>query len=252
MEFVPNVGLPGIVWKSGKPEWIYDVGADERLPRARLAAEAGLHSALAFPIASAQGTRGVVEFFTAARERPDHALMETVARLGRQIGQQVERRRAEEAIRQTEALRGAVLESALDSVITMNHEGRIVEFNRAAADTFGYDRRDAVGRPLVDLIIPPSLRKAHRDGLAHYLATGESAILGQRVELTGMRSDGTEFPLEITVTRIGAQEPPMFAGYLRDLTERKRAEEGLRRLAAIIDNSNDAIIAVKPGGEVIA
>ena len=252
LELVPGVGLPGIVLKSGKTEWIYDVGADERLPRARAAAEAGLQSALAFPIVSAQGMRGVVEFFTTTRERPDQPLMETVARLGRQIGQQVERRRAEEAVRQSEALRGAVLESALDSVITMNHEGRIVEFNRAAADTFGYDRRDAVGRPLVDLIIPPSLRKAHRDGLAHYLATGESAILGQRVELTGMRSDGTEFPLEITVTRIGTQEPPMFAGYLRDLTERKRAEEGLRRLAAIIDNSNDAIIAVKPGGEVIA
>ena len=110
----------------------------------------------------------------------------------------------------------------------MNHEGRIVEFNRAAEATFGYDRREVAGEPIADLIVPPSLRKAHRDGLARYLETGNSTILGKRLELTGMRSDGTEFPIEITVTRIGAEEPPMFAGYLRDLSERKRAEQTCR------------------------
>ena len=83
----------------------------------------------------------MIEFFTDSRRRPDHELMEIVAALGRQIGQQVERRRAEEAVRQSEALRGAVLESALDCVITMNHEGRIVEFNPAAEATFGYRPR---------------------------------------------------------------------------------------------------------------
>jgi PAS domain S-box-containing protein len=240
------------VWNSGKPEWIYDVGSDERLPRARVAAGAGLRSALAFPIVGTQGVRGVVEFFTTTGRRPDHALMATTARLGEQIGQQVERRRAEEAVRQSEALRGAVLESALDCVITMNHEGRIVEFNPAAEATFGYDRRDVVGQPLADLIVPPSLRRAHLASLARYLQTGESSVLGRRLELTGMRADGTEFPVEVAITRIGPQSPPMFAGYLRDLTEQKRAEESVQRLAAIIENSDDAIIAVKPGGEVIA
>jgi PAS domain S-box-containing protein len=252
LEFVPGVGLPGIVWKSGEPEWIYDVGSDQRLPRARAAADAGLATALAFPIVGTQDVRGVVEFFTTARRRPDPAVVAIVARLGSQIGQQVERRRAEEAVRQSEALRGAVLEAALDCVITMNHEGRIVEFNPAAEATFGYHRREAVGARIADLIVPPSLRKAHLAGLARYLDTGQSAILGQRLELTAMRSDGTEFPVEITITRIGAQEPPMFAGYLRDLTERKRAEQSMERLAAIIEHSNDAIIAVKPGGEVMA
>src|SRR4051795_10499414 len=99
--------------------------------------------------------------------------MQVVARIGRQIGQQVGRRRAEEAMRQSEALRGAVLESALDCVITMNHEGRIVEFNPAAEATFGYSRRDVAGKALADLIIPPSLRKMHWDGIARYLETGE-------------------------------------------------------------------------------
>jgi PAS domain S-box-containing protein len=252
LEVVPGVGLPGTVWNSGKPEWIYDFAADERFPRAEAAGQSGLHTALAFPIVGSQGVRGVVEFFTTAKKKQDASLMAVTARLGRQIGQQVERRRAEEAVRQSEALRGAVLESALDCVITMNHEGRIVEFNPAAEETFGYDRRAVVGQDLADLIIPPSLRKAHRDALARYFATGDTTILGRRLELTGMRSDGSEFPVEITITRIGAQDPPMFAGYLRDLSERERAQEGMQQLAAIVEHSNDAIIAVKPGGEVFA
>jgi PAS domain S-box-containing protein len=252
LEFVPGVGLPGLVWKSGEPEWIEEVGADERLPRAQQAASAGLRTALAFPIVGLQGVRGVVEFFSTSRRRTDHALMDIMVGIGRQMGQQVERRRAEEAVRQSEALRGAVLESALDCVITINHEGRIVEFNRAAERTFGHSRQDAAGALLGNLIIPPSLRKAHFEGMKRFNETGETRILGQRLELTGMRADGSEFPVELTITRIGDQEPPMFAGYLRDLTERKRTEQDVERLAAIVEYSNDAIVAVKPGGEVIA
>jgi PAS domain S-box-containing protein len=250
LELVPSAGLPGLVWKSGEPEWIRDAATDLRVVRRDAAARAGLHSALGFPIVGTRGMRGVVEFFSTSRRPADSGVMQLVARIGRQIGQQVGRRRAEEAMRQSEALRGAVLESALDCVITMTHEGRIIEFNSAAEATFGYGRRDVAGKPLADLIIPPSLRQAHWDGMSRYLETRESRILDKRIELTGMRADGTEFPVEITVTRIGTQEPPMFAGYLRDLTERKQAEEGLQRLATLVEHSNDAIITVKPGGEV--
>jgi PAS domain S-box-containing protein len=250
LELVPSAGLPGLVWESGEPKWIRDAATDPRVVRRDEAARAGLHSALGFPIVRTRGVLGVVEFFKTSRRPPDSDVMEVVARIGRQIGQQLGRRRAEEAMRQSEALRGAVLESALDSMITMTHEGRIVEFNAAAEATFGYSRREAVGRQLADLIVPPSLRTAHRNGLSRYLATGEPRILDKRTELTAMRSDGTEFPVEVAVTRIGSQEPPMFAGYIRDLSERKRAEEGMQRLAAIVEHSNDAIITVKPGGEV--
>jgi PAS domain S-box-containing protein len=250
LELVPSAGLPGLVWESAEPRWIQDAATDSRVVRRDEAAQSGLHSALGFPIVGTRGVSGVVEFFTTSRRPPDRELLQVVGRIGRQIGQQMGRRRAEEAMRQSEALRGAVLESALDCVITMTHEGRIIEFNQAAEATFGYNRREVAGKKLVDLIIPPSLRQAHRDGLARYVETGSSRILDRRVELTGMRADGTEFPVEITVSRIGLQEPPMFAGYLRDLSERKAAEEGMRRLAALVEHSNDAIITVKPGGEV--
>ena len=80
--------------------------------------------------------------------------MQAMTSVGRYIGQHIERRRAEEAVRRGEAVRGAVLESAIDSVITMNHEGRVVEFNPAAEQTFGYRRSDAVGKLVRELIVP--------------------------------------------------------------------------------------------------
>ncbi|HYR39444.1 MAG TPA: PAS domain S-box protein [Methylomirabilota bacterium] len=131
----------------------------------------------------------------------------------------------------------AMLETALDCVITMDHAGKIREFNPAAERTFGYARSEAVGRELGELIVPPSLRDRHRRGLAHYLATGEGPAIGKRIELTAMRADGTELPVELAVTRIGSDSPPMFTGYIRDLSERKRTEAilaGERQLLEMI------------------
>jgi len=131
-----------------------------------------------------------------------------------------------------EAFKTAMVESALDCVITMDHEGRVVEFNPAAQRTFGYRREDAVGAELAELIVPPALREAHRRGVARFLSTGEGPVLDRRLELTGMRSDGHEFPVELTVTRIVGVEPPTFAGYIRDISARRLADAAIRRHAA--------------------
>ena len=121
----------------------------------------------------------------------------------------------------------AVFEAALDCIITMDHRGRILEFNPAAEQAFGWARSQVVGRQLADVIIPPALRAAHRGGLERYLASGETGLLGRRVELGALRADGSEFPVELAVTRIVRDGPPMFTAHLRDITERKRAEAAL-------------------------
>jgi PAS domain S-box-containing protein len=139
-----------------------------------------------------------------------------------------ERAEAEGALRQSEERMRTVLESALDSIIAMDHQGRILEFNPAAEKTFGYQRREAIGKVLADLIIPARLRERHQRGLSHYLATGEGPVLGKRIEMMAMRADSSEFPVELAITRIGSQDPPMFTGFIRDITERKQAEEMLR------------------------
>ena len=130
---------------------------------------------------------------------------------------------AEAALRESEALKGAVLDASVDAIITMNHLGRVVEFNAAATKHFGYSREAAVGKDLAELIIPPERREAHRAGLERYLATGQAGLLGRRIEIEALRIDGTRFDAEVTVMPIEGLEPPVFAGMIRDITRAKRA-----------------------------
>ena len=141
-----------------------------------------------------------------------------------------ERKRGESVLRDSEARHRAVLETAMDALVGMDHEGRVSEFNPAAERMFGYARADMIGRELAEAIIPEPFREAHRRGLARYLATGEHTLLGGRIEVTARRADGTEFPVELTVTVVRMEGPPLFNAYVRDISERKRAEETRARL----------------------
>ncbi len=135
----------------------------------------------------------------------------------------------------------AVLAAALDCVVGMDHHGRVVEWNPAAERTFGWAAREAVGRDMADLIVPPSLRERHRAGLARYLAGNPPTVLDRRIEITALRRDGAEFPCELTITRIADPGDPVFVGYLRDITERHEAEaELLASRARIVEAADDA------------
>jgi PAS domain S-box-containing protein len=233
-------GLPGRVWESGVPAWIVDVTADPDFPRAEAARAAGLHSAFCFPILCKQELEGVMEFFTPEPRMPDDQLLATMASLGRQIGQFIDRARAQAAVQASEARTRAILEAALDCIVTMDEHGCVVEFNPAAERTFGYRRDDVVGREMAELIVPPRLRELHRRGLRRYLDGAEPVVLNRRIEIVGMRSDGDEFPVELAITRIPVPGAPMFTGYLRDITERKQAEQELRASRARIVEATDA------------
>jgi PAS domain S-box-containing protein len=135
---------------------------------------------------------------------------------------------AENRLRESEARKTAILESALDCIVTIDHEGRVVEFNPAAERTFGYSRSDAVGQDMASLLMPAVHRDRYRLGLARYLATGEGPVLNRRIEMSAVRQDGTEFAAELAVTAIEVGGQPMFTAHLRDITDRKRAEETLR------------------------
>ncbi|WP_310538840.1 PAS domain S-box protein, partial [Phenylobacterium sp.] len=158
----------------------------------------------------------------------------------------IERSQSELSLRASEARKTAILDTALDCVITMDHHGQVVEFNPAAERTFGYSRGEVVGRELADFIIPPSLRQRHHRGMAHYLATGEGPVLGKRLELPARRADGTEFPVEVAITRIPTEGPPLFTAYLRDITERKQAEEDLRLRDRAIQAVSEGILITDP------
>ena len=139
-----------------------------------------------------------------------------------------ERKRADVALAKAEGSRLAVWQSSLDAIITMDELGNITDFNPAAEKMFGYPAADVVGQSLADKIIPPALREGHRRGMALLLATGQGPIMGRRIEISAMRSDGTEFPVELTVVSVAGAGHPLFLGTIRDITERGKLEDQLR------------------------
>jgi PAS domain S-box-containing protein len=140
------------------------------------------------------------------------------------------RKVAEAAQRESQARKSAMLESALDAIVTIDQEGRIFEWNPAAEKMFGYRRAMVLGKEMAQLIIPPALRERHRQGMGQYLDTGASSVLGKRTEMTALRADGTEFPVELSIARIAHDGSPIFTGFIRDITDRKQIEEQLRQI----------------------
>src|SRR5256885_3729573 len=142
-----------------------------------------------------------------------------------------------------EMLYHGILDTALDCVITMGADGCVLEFNPAAERVFGFTRAEAIGKELAELIIPPRMREQHRRGLAHYLKTGEGPVIGKRIEIAGVRKDGSEILVELAITALKSDQELVFTAYLRDITKRKGNEDASRHLAAIIESSDDAIVS---------
>ena len=244
------------IWHSGRPSW--------------LAEDAPAHSReIAFPLRAGNRCVGVLEF--RAPEMPSRSgeLRSLAEALGTQVGEFIMRLRTRDVVRDSEARKSAVLDSALDGVITIDHEGRILEFNAAAERIFGRAAPAAIGEELAALVIPPSLRERHHEALRHCVETGEGPILGRRIEHSGMRADGSEFPVELAISQVEGAEPPMFTGVVRDITARKRAQserdellrlEQLARLdatqardqlEAILRGVADAVTAQAPDGRLL-
>jgi len=148
---------------------------------------------------------------------------------------------AQRAIKESEERKSAVLRSTLDSIISMDANGIVIEFNPAAESAFGFTHDEAVGRPLAELIIPPRFRDAHHAGLARYVATGEAHVLGKRLELPALRKDGSEFQAELTITRSDIDGEQTFTGVLRDITQRKQQESEREQLIRALARSNQEL-----------
>ena len=137
---------------------------------------------------------------------------------------------------QSPDLQSAILDSAHDPIIVIDATGTVREFNPAAERTFGYTRDAVVGQEMASLILPVRFREAHRRGMARVVETGEGMLLGRRLEMVGARADGSEFPVELTITRTAGGGAAQFIGYLRDISQQKDAERSLldqARLASL-------------------
>ena len=147
---------------------------------------------------------------------------------------------------------GSTFDSALDAVVTMDADGVITDWNPMAQTIFGWSKSEAVGRLVADTIIPQRHREAHRLGLQRFLETGKGPVLNTRLEMEGLHRDSHEFPIELSIGATPSAHGYVFSAFARDISERRRAEEAVRRLAATVAASPDAIISADLNGSIIS
>ena len=236
--FAPGEGLPGQAWERSEPVWVEDVSHDEHYIRAEVARDAGLSAALAFPVLGEHGVLGAVEFYARKIGTPHPELLQLLRGFGSQLGQYIELKQAEEAARESEAIKTSIFETALDAVISIAANGDVVEFNPSAERLFGYRREDVLGKEMAALVIPEKLRDAHRNALRRIVEGAEPRLLGQRLELTARRSDGSEFPIELSISAVDPRgHGALFTGFVRDITARKEIE---RERASLLVRERDS------------
>jgi PAS domain S-box-containing protein len=175
--------------------------------------------------------------------------------LVRAIRYAVERGRAAEELSVSEARMRSILESALDAVVTINHDGLIVRWNRSAEEIFGRRREEVLGRPMAELIIPKRFRANHRRAMRAFLETGDTSFIGRRVEWVALRGDGSEFPVEVRINAEADSSGMTFTAFISDITERRASEVALdqlrRRYELILDSICDGVHGVDLAGNFI-
>jgi two-component system, LuxR family, sensor kinase FixL len=230
-------GLPGLAWAKGRPVLLDDIRDAARFDRAVAAQRAGVREAMAVPVTGADGVVAVLELFVTHERAGEPGRLGRIARVAEELGPLVERRRASEALAASQERFQAVTEAAVDAIVSADNSGRLLTWNSGAERMFGWTAEEVVGRPLT-VIIPERFRGLHTDGIARVRRTGASKLAGQVVELAGLRRDGGEFPIELSIGCWNGPEGLAFSGVLRDITERKRTETALAGANRELERAN--------------
>ena len=162
-----------------------------------------------------------------------------------------QRRRTEEALRESEERTRLIVDNALDAVISMDMDGKIIGWNLQAESTFGWSQDEAMGESLGSLIVPPRFRREHELGLSRYRETGEGAVLNKRLELSAYHKGGHEFPVELSIYPIFAQGGTSFSAFVRDITARKASEDAVKSVAKFPDENPNPVLRVGREGNVL-
>jgi PAS domain S-box-containing protein len=254
-----GVGLPGLAWESGRPVWMRDLASDSRFLRTSLARKFGLTAAMAVPVLSGEDVAAVLVFFVSEPREDDEQLIDLVSVVAAQLGSLLRRKQAEQDQRRSEQQLRAIADTAVDAIVFADSSGVLGYVNQSAARIFGYTREQMLGQPLT-LLMPQRFQAAHVRGLNRFLETGESHIIGRRVELTGRRKNGDEFPVELALSAWTSDGQSFFTGVLRDITERRRSEESMRQsdalktalLRAVSHDLRSPLTAIVAAGETSA
>jgi diguanylate cyclase (GGDEF)-like protein/PAS domain S-box-containing protein len=224
LTFARGVGLLGRVWRTGRAASVDDVAAGDS-PRALQASRAGLHGTFAFAVTNGRKVTGVIALFSHDRRSLDRAILRVMADIGSQIGQFIERRRAEEELRLSGDRIRAILDNVADGIITVDERLIVRSYNPAAERLFGHSADDVIGKDFVRLIAEPN-RPEVKPRLRSYLRAQQGLFEMGSHETIGLRKDGTTFPMEFNIGWLGPQR--LVIGSLRDVSERKAETEALQ------------------------
>jgi PAS domain S-box-containing protein len=213
-ELLAGEGLPGRVFAASQPEWIADIHQDKDFLRGSVAAQAGLRSAFAFPVLVGNDAVAVLEFLSSNFREPDDELLETMVALGRQIGQFIKRKEAEEALQESLELYRSLTDSASDAIITMDESSNILLANRAVESIFGYPAAELKGQS-VTMLMPEHCRMRYEHTVAGYLENGKARANRNSLDVVGRHKDGQEIPLELTFGEFLLKGQRFFTGFMR-------------------------------------
>ncbi|HWP57950.1 MAG TPA: MASE1 domain-containing protein [Candidatus Acidoferrales bacterium] len=249
--FSPGIGLPGRVWGTGQAAWIPDLAKDANFPRAAAARKNGLRSALGFPIKIGDETVGVIECFGPDLREPDDHFLQLASDIGRQLGQFIERKRAEEELRDSKERFQAILDNSATVIYLKDLAGRYIMVNARYEELFRVSRREMIGKTDLDIFPQAAAEKFRANDLCAL-----EAGLPMEFEEALPHDDGLhtylsiKFPLrDATGAAYGV------AGILTDITDRKRAEEQITRLNAELQRRIDefqTLIDTAPVGIAVA
>jgi len=220
-----GLGLLGRVWATGRARSIEDVASDLDSQRAAAAATSGLHAEFAFAVTNGRKVTGVIALHSNDRRSLDRATLRVMTDIGSQIGNFIERRRAEDELRRSGDRIRAILDNVADGIITVDERLVVRSYNPAAERLFGYPPEDVIGKDFVRLIADP-YRSEIKPQLRAYLRPQKHEVMMGSHETSGLTKDGSTFPMEFNVGRLGLQR--LVIGSLRDVSERKAETEALQ------------------------
>lgn len=213
-ELLAGEGLPGRVFAGSQAEWIVDINEDKDFLRGSSAAQVGLQSAFAFPVLVGNDAIAVLEFLSSKFREPDDELLETMVALGRQVGQFIKRKEAEEALQQSLELYRNLTDSASDAIITIDESSNILLANRAAETIFGYPAAELKGQS-VTMLMPENSRMKYEHTVARYLETSKKGSDCRTLEVKGRHKDGHEIVLELSFGEFLIKGQRFFTGFMR-------------------------------------
>lgn len=229
VSFVPARGPLRHAWLSKEPAWYPDVTRDPDFLRAASARDAGLKAGFWIPVLAGPRVLAVLEFFAAEAREEDRRLVSLVSTFATSLASVIQRKQAEEALRQSREMLRRLFDSSPDAIVVADQGGRILDVSRETQAMFDYSRAELQGQP-VEILMPERFWQAHERHRAGYAADPRTRPMGSGLELSGRRKDGTEFPADVMLAPVHTAEGMGVLATVRDITECKRREEELRLL----------------------